>query len=207
MKQRGEMAPPTRRTRQLLLRAPDGSDIDALFAIQGNPTAMRFTYCSPDREATVEYVDAYAARFVEDGFAPWTIVFAADGRVVGWGGLNRDPKAPHWGIEVAYFIDPTYWGRGLATELVQDSLAHAFGDLGLPEVGAFVRPDNHASIRVLTKAGLARVECVPELQRDRFRISAAQWSAHAYKPPQPTRMNGLFSERPLRGAGRSAPGR
>jgi ribosomal-protein-alanine N-acetyltransferase len=171
------MAPPTRRTRRLLLRAPDSSDIDALFAIQGNPTAMRFTYCAPHREATAEFIEAYSARFVEDGFAPWTVVLAADGRVVGWGGLNRDPKEPHWGVEVAYFIHPAYSGRGLATELVRESLAHAFGDLALSEVGAFARPENHASIRVLTKAGFARVGFVPDLQRDRFRISAAQWSA------------------------------
>jgi ribosomal-protein-alanine N-acetyltransferase len=126
-------------------------------------------------------VQAYADRFIEDGFAAWTIVLASERRVVGWGGLNRDPKAPQWGIEVAYFIDPAYWRRGLATELVEDSLAHAFADLGLREVGAFVRPENHASIRVLTKAGLVRVGFVPELQRDRFHISAVQWWALRHK--------------------------
>src|SRR5262245_6836847 len=196
------MGPVIRRTRQLLLRAPDSSDIDALFAIQSDPTVMRFTYCSPNREATAEYVEAYSARFIEDGFAPWTIVYAADSRIVGWGGLNRDPKAPHWGIEVAYFVAAAYWGRGLATELVQESLAHAFGDLGLPEVGAFVRPDNHASIRVLTKAGLARVGFVPELQRDRFHISAAQWGAMPDKPLQPPRAAQPFGRREPSGSGR-----
>jgi len=35
--------PPERRTRHLLLRAPEPSDVDALFAIQGDPVAMRFT--------------------------------------------------------------------------------------------------------------------------------------------------------------------
>lgn len=167
--------PPTRRTHQLLLRAPLRSDVDALFAIQGDPTAMRFTWCSPSREATVSFIDDYSKRFVEDGFSPWTAVLAAEDRVVGWGGLNRDPKAPHWGVEVTYFIAPSCWGRGLATELVQASLAHAFRDLALPEVGAFVRPGNQASVRVLAKAGFARIRFVPELERDVFAISAATW--------------------------------
>ena len=90
--------------------------------------------------------------------------------MVGWGGLNRDPKAPQWGVEVAYFFDPSYWGRGLASELVQESLSHAFRDLGLDRVGAFVRPENHASIRVLVKAGFGRV-------RDAFQMTAAAWGA------------------------------
>jgi len=136
---------------------------------------MRFTWCSPSREATASFIDEYAKRFAEDGFAPWTAVLAAEDRVVGWGGLNRDPHAPHWGVEVTYFIDRSCWGRGLATELVRASLSHAFRELRLPEVGAFVRPENHASARVLAKAGFARIRFVPELERDAFAISSEIW--------------------------------
>ena len=53
---------------------------------------MRFTYCSPSPEATAARLDDYAARFDEDGFAPRTVVFAAEERVIGWGGLNKDPS-------------------------------------------------------------------------------------------------------------------
>jgi hypothetical protein len=38
---------------------------------------MWFTYCAPDREATASYIESYSKRFREDGFAPWTAVFAA----------------------------------------------------------------------------------------------------------------------------------
>lgn len=159
--------PPTLETRQLLLRAPRAADVDALFEIQGNPKTMRFTYCAATRKDTARYLEAYAARFAEDGFAPWVVVYRADEHVVGWGGLNRDPKAPHWGTEVSYFFHPHYWGRGFATELVTASLQHAFRDLGLSELHAFTRPANHASARVLQKAGFSRLDYVPELARDR----------------------------------------
>lgn len=164
--------PPTLETRRLLLRAPRAADVDALFEIQGDPAAMRFSYCAPSREDTARYLQAYAARFDEDGFAPWTVACRDDERVVGWGGLNRDPKAPHWGTEVAYFFHPDCWGRGLATELVTAALAHAFGELGLSEVGAFTMPANRASARVLEKTGFVRVGYVRELERDRFRARA-----------------------------------
>ena len=167
--------PPTRQTPRLLLRAPEPSDVDPLFAIQSDPEAMRFTYCSPSRPATAAHLESYTARFAEDGFAPWTVVLSAEDRVIGWGGLNKDPNEPHWGVEVAYYIDRHNWGRGLASELVRESLAYAFDDLGLPEIGAFAKPENIASLRVLVKTGFARVRFIPELERDEYRISRDSW--------------------------------
>jgi RimJ/RimL family protein N-acetyltransferase len=164
------VSPPTRKTPRLLLRAPELADIDPLFAIQSDPEAMRFTYCSPSREATATRLEEYAARFSEDGFAPWTVVLAAEDRVIGWGGLNKDPGEPEWGPEVAYYLDRAYWGRGLATELVRESLAYAFDDRDLPDVGAFTKPENLASIRLLLKTGFTLVRFVPELERNEYRI-------------------------------------
>jgi RimJ/RimL family protein N-acetyltransferase len=199
--------PPTRKTRQLLLRAPEPSDVERLFMIQSDATAMQFTYCSADREATAAYIESYARRFMEDGFAPWTAVFVPENRVVGWGGLNKDPSQPYWGVEVAYFIDRSYWGRGLATDLVQASLSHGFAELGLPQVGAFARRENHASGRVLANAGFVRVGFVPELERDEFRISAAQWrvAAQPGDGADPRAAGPLPVTVP--GAGRSSPSR
>ena len=92
--------------------------MDALFEIQGDPEVLRFTYCAASRDDTARHLESHAARFEEDGFAPWTVVRRGDQRIIGWGGLNRDPQAPHWGTEVAYFFHPSCWGRGFATELV-----------------------------------------------------------------------------------------
>jgi len=168
--------PPTRRTTRLLLRAPEPVDVDPLYEIQSDPEAMKFTYCSPSREATAARLEEYAARFAEDGFAPWTVILASEDRIIGWGGLNKDPAEPEWGPEVAYYLDPAYWGRGLAGELVRESLAYAFDDLDLPDVGAFTKPENVASARVLLKNGFGRICFVPELERDEYRISQDAWS-------------------------------
>lgn len=70
-------------------------------------------------------------------------------------------------------------GRGLATELVRESLAYAFSDLGLARVGAFVRHANAASVRELRKSGFTRVAFVPELERDEYHVSADTWMEHA----------------------------
>jgi ribosomal-protein-alanine N-acetyltransferase len=168
-------APPTATTRQLLLRAPETSDADALFAIQGDADSMRHTYVAPDREATARFLEAYAARFSADGFSPWIAILQSEDRIVGWGGMNRDPEQPHWGPEVSYFIDPSCWGRGLATELVDASLRLAFRVLGLTEVLAFTRHANRGSQRVLEKTGFAFVRFVPELERDQYSVDPSRW--------------------------------
>jgi RimJ/RimL family protein N-acetyltransferase len=163
------MQPPSVTTPQLLLRPSEPADVDPLFDIQGNADAMRYTYIAPSREATAEYLARYAERFARDGFAPWTAILRSEERVVGWGGLNRDPKAPEWGVEVAYFFHSACWGRGLATELVRASLAHA-AKLGLPEVVAFTRPANLASRAVLLKTGFRFLRHIPELERDQYSV-------------------------------------
>lgn len=160
-------------TARLILRPFDETDVDSLFAIQGDPVAMQHTYCAPSRADSQRYLRTYAGQQRTHGFAPWTAVLKETALVVGWGGLNIDPADARWGIEVAYFFDPAVWGRGLATELVRAAVVDGFDRLGLAAIGAFARPANVASIRVLEKVGFRFVEFVPELERNRYAIRRA----------------------------------
>src|SRR5262245_47838116 len=108
---------------------------------------MRHTFWAESREACARWLGCHASSLATNGFAPWTVVH--DSAVVGWGGLGIDPDLPGWGPEVVYFIHPSYTGRGFATEVVEAALRHGFADLALPAIGAFARPENHASGRVL----------------------------------------------------------
>lgn len=177
----------TAETPRLLLRPPRPDDLDALHAIQADAEAMRFTWRAPDREATRRFLEGWGHTAATEGFAPWTVVAKQGGEVLGWGGLGRDPDDPRWGPEVLYFLRPEAWGRGLATELVEAALADAFGRVGLAEVGAFARPGNHASRRVLEKCGFRRAEFVPAMERDRWSITAGAWR-RGERPSAPRRL-------------------
>jgi RimJ/RimL family protein N-acetyltransferase len=158
-------------TERLLLRPFALADVVPLYAIQGDREAMRFTRWAESRDSCRDWLAGHEAQRLELGFAPWTVVTRAESCVVGWGGLNVDPADPGWGVEVSYFFAPTVWGRGFATELVRASLGVAFGALGLSEVGAFARPENAASIRVLEKAGFAFLRFEPRLERNHYAIA------------------------------------
>jgi ribosomal-protein-alanine N-acetyltransferase len=159
-------------TRHLVLREFRDSDVGPLYEIQGNRDYMRFTFCAESRAACESWLRRYAQSRRVNGFAPWTIVLRSDDRVIGWGGLNIDPKAPEWGPEVGYFIHPDCQGRGFATELVDYSLRYGFNDLRLRQIGAFAMPENEASIRVLTKCGFKFLRYEQALLRNHYELEA-----------------------------------
>ena len=166
-------------TPRLTLRAFRDDDVDPLFEIQGNHDAMRYTHAASSRQDCARRHRAYAALKSTLDFAPWTVVLRDEGRVIGWGGLSIDPFDPGWGIEVSYYFHPAYWGRGYATELVRATLQYGFDILALEAIGAFVRPENRASVRVLEKCGMTLRGYEPRLERNRYEIQCSAWHGMA----------------------------
>jgi ribosomal-protein-alanine N-acetyltransferase len=152
-------------TARLMLRHPNLADVPALFAFLGDRTSMRYTHVDMSIRDCRRRVAAHERRRRQDGYAPWTVVSKADGRIVGWGGLYNDPFDPGWGVEVGYFFHPDVWGQGYATELVATCVDIADHVLKLPVVRAFARPENIGSRRVLEKAGFEVVRHIPEMER------------------------------------------
>lgn len=156
---------PAMETARLLLRPPRASDAAAFHAFLGDPAAMRFTHCQASLRECRRRLAGFEWQRRRLGYAPWAIVARADRRLVGWGGIYQDPFDPGWGVELGYALDPAAGGRGYATELADACLNWADAMLELPEVCAFVHPDNAASRRVLEKAGFAPVRRIPERDR------------------------------------------
>jgi ribosomal-protein-alanine N-acetyltransferase len=156
-------------TPRLRLRSLQPGDAPSLFAIQGNPEAMRYTHCAPSLDDCARRLQAFEESRAANGLAPWVVLDRTDDRVLGWGGLAVDPFDPGWGIEVLYFFDPACWGRGYACELVRAALDHAFGPLALAAVDACAMAENLASIRVLQKCGFVLLRHEPALARQRYR--------------------------------------
>jgi ribosomal-protein-alanine N-acetyltransferase len=156
-------------TSRLILRRPRLVDVPALFGFLGDAEAMRHTHADTSLRECRRRVAVHEWRRRHDGYAPWTIVTKADGRIIGWGGLYDDPFDPGWGVEVAYFFKTSAWGQGYASETVAACMAVADRTLRLPEVRAFAHPENVGSRRVLEKAGFEVVRFVPEMDRFLYR--------------------------------------
>ena len=90
--------------------------------------------------------------------APWSTTFLIvsdqDNRIVGGCGFKTAPRSGR--VEVGYGVSPTVRGRGAATAALKLLLHNAF-EAGATEVLAEVAPSNHASTRVVQKAGFVQV--------------------------------------------------
>ena len=132
------------RTERLLLRRAIMDDVAAMHAIMRDPVAMRYWSTPPHSE--LADTERWMASMVEvDPASSDDFIVTLDGQLVGKLGAWKLP-------EVGFLIEPAYWGRGYAREALM-----AFIDrrrlLGSSELMADVDPRNHASLRLLERAG------------------------------------------------------
>ncbi|GIG64958.1 GNAT family N-acetyltransferase [Phytomonospora endophytica] len=85
-------------------------------------------------------------------FGPWEITWTATGQTIGGIGLFGPPDDDGC-TEVGYGVVPVFQGKGVATEALNGLLAATAGVAGFTTVIASTDHGNHASRKVLDKAG------------------------------------------------------
>lgn len=161
-------------TDRLILRPFETWDAEAAFRWFGDPPAMRFTPTGPDK--SIEETKARLTLFIEHqtahGFSKWLILDRNSGVPVGDSGLLV-LKDYGW-VDLGFRFAQPYWGKGFATEVASAWVRAAFEEFGLSHLGAFVHPENVASIRVLEKVGFhtERRETVMGMDSIVFLLSA-----------------------------------
>jgi ribosomal-protein-alanine N-acetyltransferase len=96
----------------------------------------------------VEFLRSIIGREPETLFA-----IAVDGRAVGGIGFVLQQDVERVSAEVGYWLGEQFWGRGIATEALTAITEYAIAHHGLTRVFAVPFASNHASCRVLEKAG------------------------------------------------------
>jgi len=166
-----------RQTARLLLTRLRAEDFDDLHAMHTDPRVMATLGGVRSRAATQRVLDGLMADWATDAFGYWLARDRASGRFAGRGGLRRVVLEGRPEVEVGYAFLPEYWGRGLATELARESIRVGFAELGLPELVCFTLPTNHASQRVMERAGFRHVGDTvwADLPHVLYRLSAHEW--------------------------------
>lgn len=148
---------PTIEASRVLLRELGPRDVEALFAIFGDPQVCRY-WSHPALEdlAAARALQAQIAECFEDRrLFQWGLLERSSGTVVGTCTLAAlTPR--HRRAEVGFALARSAWGKGYVSEALRALLGFAFGTLGLHRLEADVDPRNARSIRVLERLGFQR---------------------------------------------------
>lgn len=146
-------------TERLILRAFRDADREPWAVLNADPEVMRHfpaTLTRPEADAVIDRVNA---KIAASGVGFWALERKADGRFLGFAGLNRIahdylPIFGEW--EVGWRLARHAWGQGYATEAGAASLAHGFQKMGLPRILAYTAATNKPSEAVMRRLGMVR---------------------------------------------------
>jgi RimJ/RimL family protein N-acetyltransferase len=158
---------PILKTERLVLRETAEHDVDAVFAMESDPIAMRYWSRPPMRDisearAAVERAMGY---FREHVGLRWSIARPADDWMLGHLSLfNFSEQSAR--ADIGYGLAREHWGQGFMHEALIAVVDYAFGPLGLRRLEADIDPRNQASLRALARPGFAH----EGLLRERWQV-------------------------------------
>lgn len=154
-------SPQTVETERLLLRPFVDDDFVTYERIRANPEVARYlpggieaVKSAPERAR--QTMQTFARHWQERGFGPWAVIDKQTRVLIGHCGLRYLPEFD--AVELLYALDPSAWGKGLATEAAHAALDYGRTELGLPRIIALALPDNRASLRVMERVGMRYVK-------------------------------------------------
>ncbi|PTQ66918.1 GNAT family N-acetyltransferase [Pseudomonas sp. GV071] len=153
-------------TIRLLLRPPTCADLDVFHAIHADPATNQFNPAGPmtDRQHAEQVLAIWQEHWQRYGYGQWAIATHHEPEtVIGFGGIAPRLYGEVERLNLGYRFAEQAWGKGYASELAAAGLAFAFDDLRKPEVFAIVRPAHAASIRVLEKVGMQRIDALDDV--------------------------------------------
>jgi [ribosomal protein S5]-alanine N-acetyltransferase len=165
------------KTSRLLLRSFTGGDLDRMAELMADHDFMRFSLGAFSREQTAGFLEKVRTRDRAGLPSQFAIIFAQDTRLIGNCGFFPQVVDEIEELEIGYRLDPSYWGRGIATEAARAVRDHGFDDLKLPRLISLIHPDNLASRRVAEKNGM-----MPEKETVFRGFPTIVFSAHANQP-------------------------
>jgi RimJ/RimL family protein N-acetyltransferase len=144
------------RTERLLMRRWQRRDRAPFAELNADPEVMAHFPATLDRVQSDTAVDRFQDHFDDHGFGLWVLERLADGRFLGFTGLNPMPDGvPGEGDqEVGWRLARHAWHQGYATEAARAAVEAAFGPLRLPRVWSMTAVTNTPSQAVIRRIGM-----------------------------------------------------
>jgi [ribosomal protein S5]-alanine N-acetyltransferase len=144
-------------TERLILRPLTQDDVDAIYAVIGDPIAMQHYPRTFAREDAVEWIERNRRWHERDGYSLLAVVLKSTGKVIGDCGLSWQLADDTPMLELGYHLQRDEWGHGYATEAARACMDYAFHQLSAEKLVSLILAENQPSRRVAERNGM-RVE-------------------------------------------------
>ncbi|SES42305.1 GNAT family N-acetyltransferase [Psychrobacillus sp. OK032] len=154
---------PTIETKNLLLRRMVESDRNDIHEMRKDPQMNEYTDSKEDENVseTTAYIEKMSKGIEQNKWIIWAIEHKLTQKVIGsisiWN-INVELKSG----ELGYGIIPSFQGKGLMKEALQNVVKYGFNEMKLKEIVAFTEENNIASLRLLEKCQFLQIDRMEE---------------------------------------------
>jgi ribosomal-protein-alanine N-acetyltransferase len=143
---------PQLETKNLILRASNLSDAEAIFQVFADEDVTKYHDLEPPTsiEQVKGLINRRSERFKSRQGIRWGIARKNDNVIIGSCGYGY--KSPFLG-EIGYELAKAHWQQGIMTEALRAVIKFGFQAIGLNRIEAMVMLENTASIKLLQKLG------------------------------------------------------
>ena len=143
-------------TEHLYLRQWKQSDREPFAKINADPQVMEFFPSILTRVESDALADCFQLEMEKQGWGLWAVESKATKKFIGFVGLKNlsddFPFSP--GVEIAWRLAFSEWGKGLAFEAANEILRIGFHTLGLKEIFSFTTQANLRSKTLMERLGM-----------------------------------------------------
>ena len=105
----------------------------------------------PD-ERVQEFVARQCENWEDHRICLWKLLPKDNDTLIGICGLQHLPEGPD--VEIGWWLAPSHWGQGLATEAARHALAYGFEVSNFERIVAIAQAANRDSLRVMERIGM-----------------------------------------------------
>ena len=148
---------PVLETDRLVLRNLHADDVNDLFEIRSNPVTMQYiprplAKTLSDAAVVIEMITGFTNK---NERINWAITEKGSIKLIGViGYVNIKPESLR--AEVGYVLNNDYARKGISYEALQVVLDYGFEVMKLHSVEAIIHAENHASVKLIEKAGFVK---------------------------------------------------
>ena len=157
-------------TQRLLLRHLALDDLEELYALYCDPEIRKYF---PEGVLSLEETRGELEWHMHghpdhNELGLWATIHKETGRFIGRCGLLPWEIDGKFEVEIAYLLDKSFWGQGLATEAARGILQYGFERLSLSRLICLIDPENVASQKVAKNIGMTLERRIEGINGDNF---------------------------------------